>query len=159
VRSETIPVKMGEIRFSHQGVLACYALGSCVAAVLHDHGLRLGGVAHVVLPGEAPPGAPSPGRYAGQAIRLLAEGMVARGAVLYRCRAYLIGGAELLGIRPNGLSMGEQNIASARSLLKAHGIMQEMREDVGGTRGRTMCLEVATGQVTVGRAGQVGEVL
>ncbi|HAI21864.1 MAG TPA: chemotaxis protein CheD [Clostridiales bacterium UBA8153] len=159
MRPEVIPVKMGEIGFSRQGSLACYALGSCVVAILHDRGLGLGGVAHVVLPGAAPPEAPAPGRYAGQAIRRLIEGMVMRGAFLPRCRVYLVGGAQLLDIRYNGLSMGEQNIASARSMLKAHGVMQELREDVGGARGRTVCLEVATGQVTVGRAGQAPEVL
>ena len=159
MRPDTVPVKMGEIRFSYQGVLACYALGSCVAAVLYDRRLSLGGVAHVVLPGTAPPGAPAPERYAGQAIRLLTEGMVMRGAVLPRCRDYLVGGAQLLGIRWNGLSIGEQNIASTRSMLKAHGVIQELQEDVGGAQGRTVCLVVATGQVKVGRAGQSAEVL
>lgn len=160
MREGAIQVRMGEVRFSHHGVLACYALGSCVATVLHDETARLGGVAHVVLPGSAPQGSPFPGRYAQQAIDWLAAGMSARGVDPRRCRTYLVGGARLLQLDPphRGTNIGAQNIEAVRSVLKTYGIVHA-KEDVGGTQGRTMRLEVETGRVTVSRVGQEAEVL
>lgn len=160
MRGEAVQVRMGEVRVSNHGVLACYALGSCVATVFYDETACVGGVAHVVLPGVAPQGSPFPGRYAQQAIDWLAAGLAARGADLQRSRAYLVGGARLLqfGSPNNGMNIGAQNIEAVRSVLKSYGVTRTT-EDVGGTQGRTMRLEVETGRVTVSRVGQEAQIL
>src|SRR5438128_2363381 len=77
--------------------LVAYGLGSCVALCLWDAHARVAGMAHIVVPGEDPNGAPNP-RFARSALPALVSVMRAYGSrgEPRRLIARLVGGAQVL---------------------------------------------------------------
>ncbi len=150
-----IPIGMGEVHFSQDQHLACYALGSCVACVFYSHRVKLGGVAHVVLPGPSPNGNTASCRYATNAVDALVKGMEERAVSIRECEVFLVGGAQVLNLAPlfNGQHIGERNIQAVKDQLAKHGISR-YRTDLGGNHGRTMRLDLERGRVTISRAAK-----
>jgi chemotaxis protein CheD len=145
-------VGLGEIRLSSNGeVLAAVGLGSCVAVVLHDPGKGIGGLAHVVLP-EPPPGrrAEPAGRFATTAVPRLLELVEEAGGRRERIVARLAGGASMFNglLSVNGVALGDRNVTAVRGALEAAGVAVE-GEDVGGSHGRTVGYEPASGRVRI----------
>lgn len=131
--------------------LMTVGLGSCVAVVLDDPVARVGGVAHVVLPGSARGDRPGqPGRYATTAVPLLVERILAAGGRRTRLRARLVGGATMFPelLAPGVSSLGSRNLAAVREILGDHGI-PVIGEDTGGNHGRSVSFRPAEGRVAV----------
>lgn len=132
-------------------------LGSCLGVVLHDRRLRIAALAHVVLP-RATGRTDRPGKYADTAVPELLRMMasLADGAPL-RPIAKLVGGARMFAFRA-ALPVGEQNVAAADEVLASLGI-PVLGRCCGGTLGRRMSLDVASGAVTVEAVGAPTETL
>jgi chemotaxis protein CheD len=82
--------------------LVAYGLGSCVAVCLFDAGSQVIGMAHVVLPGADPSGAPN-AKYARTALPALISRMQLHGAGdPRRYVARLAGGAQILMLGGSG---------------------------------------------------------
>ena len=129
-------------------------LGSCVGVVLYDRVTRLGGLAHIVLP-SAHGSVDHPGKYADTAIPTLVADFDRRlgGKIRPRLIAKLVGGANMFqmdpGIRENaGLNIGQRNQEAIEQILNRLTIPIIAR-DVGGTTGRRLTLDTASGIVTV----------
>lgn len=106
-------------------------LGSCVAACLWDPAARLGGMNHFLLP-EAPEGAAADRRYGVQAMELLINALLARGARRERLRAKVFGGGRMM----IGLAdIGSRNAAFVHRFLEDEGIEVEA-ESLGGSAAR-----------------------
>jgi chemotaxis protein CheD len=91
-------------------------LGSCVAACVRDPKAGVGGMNHFLLPGEEGEGGL---RYGVQAMELLVNGLLRRGARRDRLEAKLFGGGRMF----NGLAdVGQQNAAFAERFLRDEGI-------------------------------------
>jgi chemotaxis protein CheD len=132
-------------------VLYALGLGSCVAIVLYDSALRLGGMAHALLPRPANGRRPAaPARYASLAVEVLIADLEAAGASRRSLRARLVGGASMFdaALGSDNRQLGLRNVQAARSSLAAAGIPVD-REDVGGGHGRSVFLHVAEGRVVV----------
>ena len=159
--TERITVAISEYRLAGPPtVLATYGLGSCLAIALYDAEARLGALAHTLLPtARGPADTGRPAKFVDQAIRVMAEDLVAAGADRQRLVAKIFGGANMfeppLGGDANGI--GVRNARSAREVLETLGIPL-VAEDVGGNFGRTVRFELATGRVQVravrGREGE-----
>ncbi len=124
-------------------------LGSCVAIVLHDAAARVGGLAHVLLPGpEYSRDRDNAAKFPCTALPVLLEEMRALGGT--RPRARLVGGASMFGpiLESGGINIGERNVIAARAALVRHGLRND-GEDVGGGHGRSVYLTVADGRVLV----------
>lgn len=131
--------------------LMTVGLGSCVAVVLDDPIARVGGVAHVVLPGSTRGERPGqPGRYATSAVPLLVERVVAGGGRRERLRARLVGGATMFPelMSPGTSSLGTRNLAAVRELLEEYRI-PVIGEETGGHHGRSVAFRPADGRVVV----------
>lgn len=139
-------IAMGDLRVARDGILRTF-LGSCVGVALHDRRRRFAGLAHVMLPDSQGRGGP-PGKYADTAVaalvRLLDE-LAAPGRAAPVAR--IAGGARMFAFAA-GTPIGEQNVAAIERLLEAAGIPIVGR-DCGGTQGRRMSLDVASGAVTI----------
>jgi chemotaxis protein CheD len=91
-------------------------LGSCVSACVRDPEAGVGGMNHFLLPGEEGEGGL---RYGVQAMELLVNGLLRRGARRDRLEAKLFGGGRMF----NGLAdVGQQNAAFAERFLRDEGI-------------------------------------
>ena len=145
-------------------VLVCLGLGSCVALCLYDPLRSIGGMAHMVLPDSSARGAKSSGaKFVDVAVPLLLREMEAKGAGRARLRAHLIGGALMLqgAAFKATVNIGQRNAQAARAAraaLRSAGV-RVRGEELGGSNGRTVRLELATGRLTAATAGQASHEL
>ena len=117
-------------------------LGSCVSACVRDPLLQIGGMNHFLLPGDTG-GRSDSLKYGVQAMELLINGLLQRGAARERLEAKLFGGARVV----EGLSdIGQQNAAFARRFLQAENI-RCVGESLGGDRPRRIRFWATTGRV------------
>lgn len=130
--------------------LATIGLGSCVAIVLHDARAGVGAMAHVLLPNEAlSTQHDMPGKFASTAVPAMLTRMRELGA-RDGIGARIVGGSSMFGsLLPAGAPpLGTRNIAAARAACHAHGV-PIVGEDVGGSHGRSVYLDVKRGEVLV----------
>lgn len=141
-------VRIGEIRIgAAPDILVCSGLGSCLAVALYDAEVRVGGLAHVLLPGDAGEDIGlRPGKYAVSAVTVLAARLREAGARPDRMFARLVGGATMFPSLSERVSIGERNIAAARSQLVRLNI-PVTAEDVGASYGRSCELHLADGKL------------
>lgn len=149
-------VGIGEWQVSREpgDLLRTYALGSCVALVLHHPLTMTIGLVHILLPdsvNQAGSRQKSPGYYADTAVPLLIR-MVLGTAGVYSMTgaglaAKLVGGATVW--RKDSLfQVGERNVAAVERLLRQNQIPL-VASDTGGAPSRTVTVEVTSGAVTV----------
>ena len=135
--------------------ILCRGLGSCVALVLYDTRRKIGGVAHIMLPGSNEgSGLNRPCMHAGIATAFLLEHLDEKGAVRGNIVAKIVGGASMFANGgDSGPTIGEQNIISIRHILNQERIPL-MGRDVGGNYGRSIQLYLDSGKVTVSSVGR-----
>lgn len=137
------------------GVIKTLGLGSCVGVAIHDRINRVGGLAHIFLASaNGRINHDNPGKYADLALPLLYEQMLRKGAHAEMLQAKIAGGSQLFaGMEGSLLNVGEQNVWAVQTKLRELGIGL-FGQDVGGNKGRSMSIDVATGLVMVRKAGQ-----
>jgi chemotaxis protein CheD len=131
--------------------LITIGLGSCVAIVLYDQAVRVGGLAHTLLPDESMARERSnPAKFPASAVTVLLAEMTRLGADQRRVRAKLVGGASMFAnlIPPGGITIGDRNINAARQALSAMGV-PIVAEDVGSDHGRSVHFFLDDGRVEV----------
>jgi len=154
----TAAVGIGELAVSGDpaATLAALGLGSCVAVIAHDGTAGIGGMLHVMLPSSVGDRSGNLTRYADTGIAELLEEMTTRGANVRRAAIWLVGGAAVL--RPSGQNqqqfrVGQRNMDATQSVLAKRGL-RVRAADLGGTKGRTVELDVGTGRVLVRTLGE-----
>ena len=118
-------------------------LGSCVAVCMRDSSTGIGGMNHFLLPGDMS-GASDSLKYGVNAMELLINGLLQRGAGRKQLEAKLFGGAHVL----HGIgAIGEKNAEFARKFLDAEGIPC-LGESLGGDKARRVRYWPATGRAS-----------
>ncbi len=140
---------------SRDDVLVTYFLGSCVGVALHDPSSGVGGLVHCLLPlSKADPekAKERPHLFLDTGLSLLLQQLFDLGARRGSLVARAAGGATVLeGV---GLfNIGERNVQVMRKVLEKNGV-PVVGEDLGGTRVRSLTLEIGTGRTLVKAAGQ-----
>lgn len=134
-------VQGGHAVSSDEDVCLTTILGSCVSACIWDPQARLGGMNHFLLP-EAPGGAPGDRRYGVQAMELLINGLLARGARRDRLKAKVFGGGRM----SDGMAdIGGRNAEFVRRFLRDEDIPIE-GESLGGSAARRLQFWPTTGR-------------
>ncbi len=131
-------------------------LGSCLGVALYHPRLHVGAFAHVVLPESNGRSGP-PGKFADVAIPYMIDQLRPRGATPAGLVAKIAGGACMFGAG-GPLQIGDANAQKVIELLKAAGI-RIAGKHIGGTKGRRVIFQCATGDLTVQIAGQPPVVL
>lgn len=151
---ESIAVGMGQWIVATAPTKIRTLLGSCVGVVLYDRIAKLGGLAHIVLPA-AHGAVDHPGKYADTAIPALIADFERRQGRNARSRliAKVIGGANMfqidVGLRESSsLNIGRRNQEAIEQIL-ADLTIPIMGRDTGGTTGRRLTLDTASGIVTI----------
>ncbi|MBU2559746.1 chemotaxis protein CheD [archaeon] len=148
-----IRVGISEIKTaSHPEILSSVGLGSCVGICLYDPTIKVGGMAHVLLPSSKSGKIDgNPGKFADTAINALLQKLGEDGVLMKNIKAKLVGGASMFAISDSNdsmFSMGPKNVAAAKNVLTSRGIKLD-GEHTGGSQGRTVEFHVGTGRVVI----------
>lgn len=138
--------------------LVTHSLGSCIGVTIWDPLALVGGMIHFMLPESsiAPEkAATNPSMFCDTGVPMLFRQAYELGAAKQRMIVKVAGGASLLD--DNGtFNIGKRNYVLLRKLFWKNGVLITA-EDVGGSKARTLRLEVATGRVTITSRGEVTE--
>ncbi len=135
--------------------LVTYALGSCIAVMIHDPVARVGGLLHFMLPESGVDQEKArirPFMYADTGIPLLFHNAYALGAAKRRLVVGAAGGAQMMD-QQGTFNIGKRNHLAMRKILWKAGIMVSA-EAVGGLRPRTVRLQVASGRMLLRGEGE-----
>ncbi len=150
---KVVPVKKklfimaGQFIITTAGGEISTVLGSCVAVCLWDKSLKFGGMNHYLLPGQEDGKAGDPNRGL-SATRMLIRSMINRKATSETLEAKVFGGCNSLYPSGNQFLVGERNIRVALDVLRDAGI-PVVSQNTGGTYGRKIVFDTATGHVRV----------
>lgn len=137
-----INVLQGESRISDDpDAVMTTILGSCIATAIWDPVTGVGGMNHFLLPGgDGEHGGHM--RYGVNAMELLLNGLLKRGADRRRLQVKLFGGAKMF---EGGKEIGAQNIAFAEWFMASEGL-DVVARCVGGRQGRKIRFWPVTGR-------------
>lgn len=152
-----IPVGMAEIEVAEApNCLAVYGIGSCVIVSLYDKQTKIGGLAHIMLPDSSgiDKTVLNPKKFADTAVpalyELLMQKNVSRKTVL---EAKIVGGSEMFLSTDDYVStVGHDNTEAVhKALLQIRCSL--VAEDTGGSRGRSIELDLSTGKIKLSVLG------
>ncbi|MBN1824777.1 MAG: chemotaxis protein CheD [Candidatus Eisenbacteria bacterium] len=152
-----ITVDISDIQVSADpgAVIVTYALGSCIAVMVHDPVRGAGGMIHYMLPLSAtsPDKAKSkPAMFADTGIPLLFEKMYELGCQKKDMVVKVAGGGALYDDKGT-FNIGKRNYTVLRKMFWKNEIIIAA-EDVGGAKSRTVRLHVGSGRVVVRSQGK-----
>lgn len=150
----SVSVGLGELTVTKDAsiILTCNGLGSCIALCIFDPGLKLGGMAHMLLPTcrNKNDTMSAPSKYIDTGAPLLISRMLKQGSLKQNLVVKIAGGANMLSIPGDysHLDIGKKNIEEIKATLSREGL-SICGADVGGGFGRTVQFYVENGRTTV----------
>ncbi len=135
--------------------LITYALGSCLAVIVHDPQAIVGGLLHFMLPEshiDPQKAGTQPFMFADTGIPLLFRSAYELGADKRRMVVVVAGGSQMLG-NDGSFNIGKRNYLAMRKIFWKAGVIVQA-EEVGGELPRTVRLEVGSGKVFVRHGGE-----
>lgn len=130
--------------------LITYSLGSCVGIAIWDQEAHVGGMLHYMLPESSislEKAKNNPAMFGDTGIPALFRAAYELGASKKRMIVKVAGGSSLLDDKGT-FNIGKRNYLLLRKLFWKNGILIDA-EDVGGSKSRTMRLNIDTGRVTI----------
>jgi len=149
IYQKEVTLHVGGVHASAEPVIVRTLLGSCVAVVLWDPRLRVGGMNHFLLP-DGGGDDDLPTRFGVHAMDRLIGEMLKLGADPRRFVAKVFGGASVLALNGGGGGVPEANLAFVRTFLAREGL-HVVATSVGGTLPRQVRLFTDSGKVLVRR--------
>lgn len=151
-----IKVGMADLSIAKEpDILTTLGLGSCVGIALYDASLKLGGLAHIMLPDSTQiKNNSNKAKFADTAIELLLEQMINKGARKNRMVAKIAGGAHMFDFKnmDDMMRIGTRNVTAVTQILKEIHI-PIIAQDTGDNYGRTIELHTLTGMLRVKTIG------
>jgi len=151
VFNKELSVGIAELKIAENPkILTCPALGSCVAIVLYEENLKIGALAHIMLPDSSEiKKSKNSAKFADTAIKSMIEVLTRKGADKKRLTAKIVGGAHMFNAK-NGImnNIGLRNVTAAKNILMQEGI-KIISEDTGKNYGRTVRFYTSDGKLIV----------
>ena len=155
MRAVTVDISDLKVSAEPDDVLVTYALGSCIAVMVHDPVRKAAGMIHYMLPlseTSLEKARVRPAMFADTGIPLLFQSLYALGAKKRDLVVKVAGGGALYDDK--GLfSIGKRNYTVMRKMFWKAGVIVTA-EDVGGAKSRTARLHVDSGRCTVTSQGE-----
>jgi chemotaxis protein CheD len=132
-------------------LLKCVGVGSCIALCIYDPVVRVGGIAHMLLPcSRNRDEMTSPVKYIDSGVPLMLARMIKNGADRSNMIIKIAGGAKMLSIpgENSHLDIGQKNIAEIKAALNRENLAV-CGADLGGNCGRTIEFFLDSGKITV----------
>lgn len=139
---------------SQKELISTSPLGSCVAVIAYDKQTKIGGIAHIMLPGKAPPNKKNEeNKYTKNAIVNLFMRLTLLGATMANIEICLVGGANVL--RKENDNIAENLVSCVVDFLERLKITIK-EKSLGGYERRSVSLNTATGVVcyTIGDSAE-----
>lgn len=137
--------------------LVTFSLGSCIGVTIWDPQASVGGLLHFMLPEASlsPEKAKaSPAMFCDSGVPLLFKSAYQLGAAKERLVVKIAGGAQLLDEK-GVFNIGKRNYLALRKIFWKNNVLIAA-EDVGGNVGRTLKLNLSSGEVSLKtREGEV----
>jgi len=130
--------------------LVTYSLGSCVALAIFDPYQKIAGLIHIMLPDssiEKIPANINPYKFVDLGVPVLYKELFKLGAKRNHVITKVIGGSNVMD-KNKYFNIGERNYTAVRKMLWRNNMIIH-KEDVGGSKSRTVRLYTATGKVLV----------
>ena len=143
----------GQAFVTDRPYLVTTVLGSCISVTLFDRAQRIAGITHALLPAGLETGTNDDLRYADLSLRRLLREVESRGARRRHLEVKLFGGGDVIGsvdCEKAVLTVGRQNVAAAVRTIEREGLRLSA-SDVGGSFGRKMIFDTASGEVLLRR--------
>lgn len=154
--SRVIKVGMADLNIAKEpDILTTLGLGSCVGIALYDPIVKLGGLAHIMLPDSTQiKNNENRAKFADTAIAVLLEQMLSEGARMNRIVAKIAGGAHMFEFKnmDDMMRIGSRNVAAVIQILNDIHI-PIISKDTGENYGRTIELHTLTGVLRVKTIG------
>jgi len=149
-------VDISDIKVSSdpEAMIVTYALGSCIAVILHDPKRRIGGMIHYMLPlskGFEAKALERPAMFADTGVPLLFETMYKLGTNKADIVVKVAGGGSI-NDQDGVFAIGKRNYTVLRKMFWKNNVIIAA-EDVGGCKSRTAKLHVGSGLVTLASQG------
>ena len=145
---KVVDIQIGQVKTGRgKVILQSSAIGSCIAIVAYDATKHIGVLAHIMLPGRAPPRKKCEERtkYAANAIDTIVSKMSKLGSKKDDIEVVLVGGGNILQREDDTIC--NANIESTLELLANKGLKVTAKA-VGGTARRSVSLDVEHGIVS-----------
>ena len=153
---DVVMIGQGEFYTSSRGEILCTVLGSCVSVCLFDEHAKIGGLNHYLLPEpvmESDKINWNKAKYGVNAIELLINELLSKGAKRENLKAKIFGGAKMFEPTNESneiMTVGKENIEFIRKYLKTEKI-SIISEDVGGVKARKIYLDTGSNHVKLFR--------
>ena len=148
-KKREVRIHIGDFYTSSQGIVISTILGSCVAVCLHDRHNNIAGMNHIILPGKTNSMVmDQQTRYSINAMEILINAMMRKGANRHNLMAKIFGGAHVLPDIDIKNAVGRQISDFVVRFLETEGI-PIMARDLGGERPRKVFFFTDTGNVSV----------
>ena len=133
-------------------IIRTAGLGSCVGVVLYDSHKKIAGMAHIMLPESSLARGTTvhKAKFADTAIADLIQLLEKHGSHVSRLKAKIAGGAQMFHFTTKSdiMRIGPRNVEAVKKELARYAI-PIVAEDVGGSSGRTIEFDPATGKLLV----------
>lgn len=153
--SEQIKVGMADYKLGKSpDRLITLGLGSCIGITIYAKKMKVGGMAHIMLPKNNDPEKRSL-KFADIAIEDMISDLNKMGVKTSDIEAKIAGGAKMFSFNTSDEkgSIGYRNAVSVKQILAEMNI-KIVAEDVGGTMGRTIELDLENGDLKIKTIGQ-----
>lgn len=152
-----IKVGMADLNVARNpDILTTLGLGSCVGIALYDSEIKVGGLAHIMLPDSTQiKNNSNKAKFADTAIMLLIKQMEQEGARKNRIVAKIAGGAHMFEFKnvDTMMRIGTRNVSAVIKILNEIHI-PIVAQDTGDNYGRTVELHTSSGILRVKTIGQ-----
>jgi len=151
----TVDISGMKLSRTPSDIIITYSLGSCVGLTLYDPVAKVGGMIHCMLPlSKIDPdkAALKPYMFVDSGVAVMLGELYAMGAQRQRIVAKVAGAGSPLG-REETFRIGKRNYTILRKFLWKNNILID-KEDVGGSKARTLTLFMEDGRTTVKSEGK-----
>jgi chemotaxis protein CheD len=150
--SKQIVVNIADMKISTNPdeLLITYSLGSCVALAVYDPYKQIGGLIHIMLPEshiERNSTNINPFKFVDLGVPALYKELFKLGSKRTHLVTKVIGGSNVMD-KNKYFNIGERNYTAVRKILWRNNMIIH-KEDVGGTKSRTVRIYTDTGKVLV----------
>jgi chemotaxis protein CheD len=146
-----ISINIGDYFVSSTPTIISTVLGPCVAVCLYDPQLKIGGMNHILLPGEADlKRYNKPARYALNSMELLINEMMKFGANRFKLTAKVFGGAHVISAISADNAVGIRNVEFIIDYLNNESI-RITGYNIGGCSSRKINFHTDSGDVYMKR--------